>query len=195
MCTILLASLCFVLAGAQTRAQSEQTPPGANDQAMQEMMAKMMPGEQHKALHHMVGKWKTHQRMWMTPGAPPMESEGACEYESMFGGRFVQGRFQGTMTGQPFEGFSIDGYDNFKQRYFSFWIDSMGTGYYVAHGTRSADGKTFTHEGMMFDPMVGADTPTRATTVLVDDKTVVFTMYQTISGQEHKGLEITYTRM
>ena len=184
----------LLMAGSVAFAQPEQAPPGTDPAAMQEMMAKMMPGEQHQKLAEMAGTWKTQQKMWMNPDMPPMESEGTCVYTAILGGRYVQGSYRGIVMGQPFEGFSIDGYDNYKGEYFSLWLDSMGTGYYISHGRASADGKTLTHEGKMFDPMAGSESPTRSVTQFVDKNTVKMTMYQLAGGQETKMMEITYTR-
>ena len=44
------------------------------------------------------------------------------------GGRYVIGKFAGTMMGQPFEGMSTMGYDNAKKMFTSTWVDNMGTG-------------------------------------------------------------------
>jgi hypothetical protein len=121
-------------------------------------------------------------------------SEGTTEYTPMLGGRYLMGKFKGTMMGGPFEGFSLGGYDNAKKQYFSMWFDSMGTGYYVSHGTASADGKTITYHGSMYDASINGDVKTREVVTMIDKNKHVFEMYQTREGQESKVMEITYTR-
>jgi hypothetical protein len=69
----------------------------------------------------------------------------------------------------------------------------MGTGYYLTHGTASADGKTISHKGTMtLGPL---EMPTRAETVFVDEDTVTFTMWQSMGGPEMKSMEMTYKRV
>lgn len=160
--------------------------------AMEEMMMKLMtPGAPHAHLATMAGKWTTTQTMYME-GAP-QTSAGTYEGEVVLGGRYLLGRFKGSYMGQPFEGLSLDGFDNGKQEYFSLWLDTMGTGYYLTHGTASGDGKTVSHKGTMtMGPM---EIPSRSETVFVDQDTVMFTMWHSMGGSEMKAMEMTYKRV
>ena len=159
--------------------------------AMEAMMMQLMtPGAPHKDLARMEGKWTATITMFME-GA--QTSEGTYEGEMVLGGRYLMGRYKNTYMGQPYEGLSLDGYDNGKQQYFSMWLDSLGTGYYLAHGTASADGKVVNHQGTMtMGPM---EIPSRSETVYVDKDTVKFTMWQSMGGQESKAMEAVYKRV
>jgi len=187
---LLTAALaCAVIAFVPAvRAQEGQMDP----KAMEELMIKLMtPGEPHAHLAHMAGHWNITMTSYME-GPEPVTTSGTYEAESVLGGRYMLGRYHGTAMGQPFEGLSIDGFDNGKQQYFSIWLDSMGTGYYIAHGTASPDGKSFKHQGTMtFGPM---EIPSRSETVIVDNNTVKFTMWHTMEGQEVKAMDMTYAR-
>jgi len=185
---IAAALVLFALAGAvTTRAQDGQMDPKAMEQMMMQLAA---PGAAHQHLATMAGKWTTTQTTYME--GTPESSTGAYEGEVVLGGRYILGRFKGMMMGQPFEGMSIDGYDNGKQEYFSIWLDSMGTGFYLAQGNASADGRTLSHKGTMsMGPM---EIPSRSETVFVDKDTVQFTMWHTMGGQEMKAMEMTYKR-
>jgi hypothetical protein len=190
----ILLGACLTSAGALALAQSEKAPAGMDPAMMEQMMALMTPGEEHKVLQDMAGTWKTRLKMWMDPAAPPQESEGLCEYTSILGGRYVEGVYKGTMMGEAFEGRSIDGFDRNKKQYFSIWLDNMGTGYYLSHGSASADGKTLTHQGMMFEPMQNKDISIRSVTKVVDKNNVQLTMYSMDGEKEVKMMEIQYTR-
>lgn len=170
-------------------AQDGQMDP----KAMEEMAMKLMaPGAPHAQLAKMAGEWTAAISMYMD-GTTPSTSQGTIHYEVALGGRYLLGRYQMTFMGQPMEGLSIDGYDNFKQEYFSLWFDSMGTGFYEARGHASADGKTISHAGIMeMGPM---SIPARSETVFVNDDTVRFTMWQTMGGQENKSMEMEYKRV
>jgi hypothetical protein len=180
-------ALSLLAFAAPTFAQEGQMDP----KAMEEMMMKLMtPGTPHKDLARMEGKWTATITMFME-GA--QTSEGTYEGEMVLGGRYLMGRYKNTFNGQPYEGLSLDGYDNGKKQYFSMWLDSLGTGYYLAHGTASADGKVVSHQGTMsIGPM---EIPSRSETVYMDKDTVKFTMWQSMGGQESKAMEAVYKRV
>lgn len=175
-------------AGAQTGQDQGQMDPKAMEALMMQLMT---PGPAHKHLSDLAGKWTTTQTLYME--AAPQSSTGEAEYEMALGGRYLVGRYKSTYMGQPFEGMSIDGYDNGKQQYFSIWLDSMGTGYYIAHGTASPDGKVLKLSGtMVMGPM---EIPSRSESVMVDKDTMQFTMWHSMGGQEMKAMEMTYKRV
>lgn len=192
---ILLLSAAALLAASSAFAQAEKPAGGPDQAAMEQMMAMMQPGPEHQDLAKMVGKWKAHNKMWMDPSGPPMESEGASEYMAVMGGRYIHGSYKSVMMGMPFEGMSVDGYDRYKKQYFSLWFDNMGTGFLAMWGNPSADGKTMTLTGTMFDPEQGKDVAVRSVTKHIDDNTVLFEMYSMKGGKEVKAMEITYKRM
>ncbi len=200
------AIACLLLAGTtvlaqQAKMKTKEKPAaaqtgskGMDEKAMQAMMALGQPGPQHQILARMVGKWKAVNKMWMGPGEP-QESEGTMECTSMLGGRYFHGHYESQFMGQPFEGNSLDGYDNAQHRYFSLWIDNMSTACVRMDGTASPDGKTITYKGKMYDTSLGKEVPVRSVVRWVDDNTIKSEMYRTAGGKESKTMEITYTRM
>lgn len=189
--TMLLAALALA---ALTAALPALAQDGQMDEkAMQEMMMKLaVPGAPHQHLAEGAGKWTAEMTMYM-PGSEPATSKGTYEAEMVLGGRYLVGRYHSTFMGQPFEGMSVDGYDNAKQEFFSLWFDEMGTGYFLTTGHASEDGKTYTYTGSMdMGPM---KMPTRSVTTYPDKDTMHFVMYQTMGGQESKSMEVTYRRV
>ena len=186
MCAVLLATTAIAPA---TRAQDGQM----DSQAMEQLMMKLMtPGQPHALLGKMAGEWTTTVVSYME-GPEPTTSHGTFTSEPVLGGRYMLGRHSGTSMGMPFEGLSIDGYDNGKEEFFSIWLDNFGTGYYLAHGQLDADGRTLRLSGnMTFGPM---EIPSRSETVMVDEDTTVFTMWQSMGPQESKVMEMTYKRV
>lgn len=184
-----------LLVSAAVSAQPDKPAVGSDPSGMEQMMAMMQPGPEHQHFAKVVGKWKAVNKMWMDPSAPPMESIGTAEYMSVMDGRYLHGSYKATMMGMPFEGMSVDGYDRYKKQYFSLWFDNMGTGFIDMRGSRSADGKTMTLTGTMFNPELGKDSPVRSLTTWVDDNTIRYEMFETKAGKENKMMEITYTRM
>ena len=155
-----------------------------------------VPGEHHKHIAALAGKWKTEVKMWMDPTADPQVSQGTAEYQWIMGGRFLRQQFRGEAMGQPFEGEGLLGYDNFKKKYVSSWIDNMGTALYTGTGRCDESGKVFTMEGRMDDVMNGrANQKSRSVTRIVNKNKHTDEMYVTgADGKEFKMLEITYTR-
>ena len=165
---------------------------------MQKMMEVYMkvgtPGVPHKVLANLVGSWTTKTKAWMEPDKPPMEDTGTCEQKMLLDGRYLQQEYKGEMTGSPFTGINLIGYDNHTKKYVSTWIDSMSTGIYYFEGTASPDGKTITQKSNYDDPVRGP-TVWRSVTRIVDDNTLGYEMYLTSKGgKEEKMMEMTVTR-
>ncbi len=168
--------------------------PG-NAGEMEKMMTLMAPGPQHAALAAMTGHWKTEvTSYWMDPKNPAV-SVGTTDCAMDLGGRVLRSTHTSEMMGMPFEGRNIDGYDNAKGTYWSFWLDSMGTGYMLSTGSASADGKTITYTGTTFDPMMGKEMTYKLVTTIIDANKHTFDMYTMDGGAGTKVMAITYTRM
>ncbi len=169
---------------------------------MEMMMAMGKVNENHKLLAELVGNWSYVVKMWMAPGAPPIESKGTATRKAEMGDRYfiarATGKFpmpgpDGKMTDVDFEGMSIEGYDNAKQKFFSTWIDNMGTGILLAEGSYDAATKTFTYDGE-YAMAPGMKMKVREV-VRVTDKDHYAMEYFEVRGSENvKTMEIAYTR-
>lgn len=174
--------------------EKKKTPPTPEEmqKAWQEAST---PGAAHKVLNAYTGEWQVHTKMWMQPGAPPMESDGTAVAAWILGGRYVEMTVHSTMMGQPFEGRAITGYDNLKKAYTSFWVDNMGTGMTTSSGSASADGKTFTFEGKMDDVMTGEKDKTyKFIDQLVSKDEIHSEIHDVSLGANSKIMEMTYKR-
>ncbi len=174
-----------------------------DDAKMAEMMKKWeeyaTPGEHHKRLDALVGKWDYENHRWMEPGGEPQVSKGTCELKWVFDGRYLQQDCTGPAEGpdgKPFRGSGLYGYDNAKKQYFSTWIDNMGTGIMVGWGTCDAAGKVITYTGEYADPMTGDLHKKCRSTLKLDspDKFVYECYVAGPDGKEFKEMELTYTR-
>lgn len=181
-------TLAVVVGSVTAYAQEGQM----DSKSMEEMMMKLMtPGAPHQHLAEGAGKWTATLTMY-APGAEPTTSTGTLEAEMALGGRYLVSHFHSTYMGQPFEGMSIDGFDNGTQKFFNIWLDEMGTGYFLSEGTASADGKVYAYAGNMnIGPM---SIPTRSEYTYPDKDTIKFVMWQSMGGQEAKSMEAVYRR-
>lgn len=194
----LLVVVAALAIGADEKAKKSTAPAaGAMDEkAMMEAWAKFStPGAEHKQMAASVGTWDTSVKSWMDPGKPPMESKGTAENRLILGGRFLEQRFTGTMMDQPFEGLGYTGYDNYKKKYVTTWMDSMGTGILTGLGTGDPSGKTITFTGEMDDPMQGKTMPYKNMITVIDNDTQHFEMWcPGPDGKMAKMMEIHYMR-
>jgi hypothetical protein len=189
---------------ASPAAASAGGQPSAED--MQKMMQQMTElaklNENHKLLAELAGNWSYTVKMWMAPGAPPIETKGSAVRKSVMDGRYFAADFHGEMKmpgpdgkmkTMPFIGKSLEGYDNVKKKFVSTWSDNMGTGIMVSEGTYDPETKTFTYNSQM-EMMPGMKTNVREVIKVVDKDHHNFEWYENQGGQEVKTMEINYTR-
>ncbi len=147
------------------------------------------PGEPHKKLAPMAGKWATTTTMWMAPGQPPTEAKGTAEAKWILGGRYLEMVHHSSMMGQPFEGRSLDGYDNQTQRYVNTWVDTMSTGPMITYGKVEGNGLTYT--GEYIDPMTNQKMSSRSVLSWIDKDTFKYEAFMAgPDGKEFKGMEV-----
>lgn len=161
---------------------------------MQEMMKKMQahatPGEQHKLLSRMVGIWKTEMRVM--GGAA---TEGSAEFQWIMGDRYVQQTFKGNMMGQPYEGMGLFGYDNYKKKFTSMWIDSLSTTMNYGEGLLDQSGKIISFYGTMDEYLTGEhDKPVKYVLDLSKDDEINFEIHDLAIGRNSMVVSIKFTR-
>lgn len=196
--------LAAVASGAGLAAAEEKKPanpsqaadaaPPSDDKAMMDAWMRVAtPGDGHKWLEPMVGKWDAKVTMWMAPGAPAQESTGTSENSWVLGGRFVEQRYQGNFMGQPFTGLGYTGYDNYKKKYVSTWMDTMGTTIMVSQG--EAAGTSLTMDSTIDDIATGKATAVKSVMKIVTPDQHVMEMWgPDPAGKQFKTMEIQYTR-
>ena len=166
----------------------------SQDDNMKKWMDYATPGDQQKSMAKCSGDWKTHEKFWMAPGGEAMESDGTCSAEMILGGRYLVMKHKGTMMGMPFEGMSIDGYDNSTKMYNSVWVDNMGTGIMFMTGKWNEEKKIIEYTGKMSDPINGGMSDIRSTLKMNDDGSSYTEMFGTDKGKEFKWMEMTMKR-
>lgn len=194
--------------------EKEGVPPSMDAEkmkAMQEYMKLASPGENHKHLEPIIGKWDTVWKMWMGgPGSEPSESNGTMENTWVLGGRYVLSEAKSELEFPnpadpsktmkiPFEGMGLLGYDNFRNMYTGTWCDSMGTQLLTYKGTRNPKTGVFVYYGEMDEPYLPGIGPVvgryvRYVTRIINKDKHIFEMYDVHAGEDYKVFEIVYTR-
>lgn len=196
---VLILALTLTLS---TESMSQEKKKVAKKMPSQEEMMKrwqesMTPGAPHKRFEESVGTWDAEVKMWMNgPTGDPMISKGTSKNKLVLGGRYLQQDFTGEMMGQQFTGIGLTGYDNFKRKYVSFWIDNMSTAMSTMDGALDKDGKSLTMRGTMDEPATGEkNKKVKYVTRFIDNDTQVFETYDVTSfGDKKPIMEITYKR-
>jgi hypothetical protein len=155
----------------------------------------MTPGQLHQMLASHAGKWETETTYWMTPDAEPQTSVGESFNKMIIGGRYLQSNPTGITWGNPYEGMSIEGYDNATREFTNIWIDNLGTGTSIAKGTFDEETMTINYSGEMVDPMTKEKIKYREIISFGDENSHVLNMYFEFEGKEFKGMEIIFTKV
>ena len=167
----------------------------SQDDNMKKWMDYMTPGDMQKMLSKGVGTWNMKTSWWMAPGAEPMLSEATAVSEMILGGRYLQSKVSGSMMGMPFDGISIEGYDNAAKLFVNTWIDNMGTGMMNMTGTWDETAKQIKYTGKMVDPISGTWVDVRQVVTYNADGSVKMEMYGPApDGTEFKTMEIITTK-
>jgi hypothetical protein len=167
---------------------------GEQSPEMQAWMEYMTPGPMHEMMAKTVGDWNVITKYWMDPAGEPMETEGKATVEMILGGRYMKSTHTGTMMGMPFEGISLQGYDNATGEFTSIWIDNMGTGFSISKGNYDEVTNSINFEGSMLDPITKEDMSFRQVVKTIDDNHFMFEMFMNYKGQEFKSMVVDYTK-
>jgi hypothetical protein len=174
---------------------AQQDNKAAGQQDREAWMKLTLPGEPHKRLGALAGKWNQVVRVRTAPDAPWVESKGTAEYKPTLGGRFLMEEVKCSVMGQPFEWVGIYGYDNHRKKYTAVWMDSFGTD--TEHGEGQADpaGKVFTFFGEHNDPRTGNKAKFKWVITSEGKDKMRVEMYEiNAAGKEFKNLEIIATQ-
>jgi hypothetical protein len=168
---------------------------------MQNMMECGTPGPVHAEMAKMVGTWKCDSQMWMMPGGPAEASTGTMTYKSIFGGRALQGDFEGSykMGDQTvsMQGMELTGYDNWTGKSWSFWMGDSCTSPWFAQGNHDSAAKSCAMEGTTpnFYGTKGSTVKTRSLMTMTSDTTAKFEMWTAgPDGKEFKHMEMMMTK-
>lgn len=200
--------LCFVSCKKEVKTETEavkvtdsvkteepiaETPLDSATQ-MKLWTAYATPGNAHKMMADETGTWTCDMTFWEEPNGKPSKATSTANVKMIYGGRYQETDYVGTMMGQPFEGKATLAYNNASKEFTTTFIDNMGTGMMVATGKYDEATKKVELKGEMVSPLNGKKTPYREVYTFVDANTRKMEMYDTKNGTEYKSMEITMTR-
>jgi hypothetical protein len=202
-----LAALLGLAAAALLPGASPREQPGGGpdekekqERLVREALEKNKPTEHHKKLNALAGSWQTQWKVWSAPGKPAGDpTKGTATFKWTMDGRFLRGTLDGEMLGQKFESEILIGYNPFRKRYESTWVNSFETalssytGQWAQEGDKPA---TLTLTGKADDHFTGrTDVTYRAVfTFEGKDRVVEEVFGPDAAGKEFKAAEVIYTR-
>ena len=200
--------VCGFVLGAGTALVSTEIlsagEPDFDDARMKLYQKYALPGPFHDKMEFFEGEWDVTTKIWMEgPDAPPALSTATVSHKFMFGDRFLQTTMRGTINLEingevmaiPTEAIGYLGYDNFKEKYVSVWIDSYNTGIHYAEGNVDETGKIFTYFATMDVWEENArDRPYKMVDRIVDDNTIVSEVHDLIVQGETRIFEMVSKR-
>ena len=152
------------------------------------------PGPMHKWLASFTGTWEADVISYMDPTKPDT-SKLIQTYSMILNGLYQEAKLTGSMMGMPFEGRSINGFDNAKKKFQTTWMDSFSSGFTYMNGDYDSSSKTMNLKGTQSNPSTGKDMGIREIMKIIDNDTYTLTMYgDAPGGKEIKFMEGTFKR-
>ena len=170
--------------------KKQQLPP-----EVEAMLALAAPGEEHKILQRLVGKWNVVTKSWMGPGATPVEGKASSSTRLVLGGRFAQQDYRGSFMGIKFQGLGLTGYDKQKKKYVNVWLDSGSTMIAPSEGAINDEGNAVTFHSKFPDPQSGQTTRMKIVMRFESADRYVMDFFRLgEGGKEHQQMQLAYTR-
>jgi hypothetical protein len=145
------------------------------------------PQKEHEFLKQFEGTWESTNSFRMGADQEWMESKSK-DVSRMIGGFWLLTESKGEFApGMSFEGSGSTGYDPYKKKYVSTWIDNMNPTLSVGEGAMDAAGKVMTTTIQGTDCATGKPCTMRMTQEFKDKDTLHWSMYMT--GKDGKEFE------
>ncbi|HYG62844.1 MAG TPA: DUF1579 family protein [Thermoanaerobaculia bacterium] len=180
-------------AAAQKTAKEAEQPQTSPE------YAKLLPGENHKPLHPLVGKWEATLRGW-GHGSPPPEFtfQQTLDTRWVMRNNWLQTDFttKFPQVPEPFRGIVYRGYNAATENYVAILLSDGDVRETVSKGTWDPAKKTFVFIGPEKDPVTQDTFQRKEIYTLLDADSFKYQLiYVYQDGSESRAAEGTFTRV
>jgi hypothetical protein len=195
---LIICTVAFLISCTENQSSKKDKNPVTTEITLTETEADpteyFIPGPMHKWLASFTGTWEADVISYMNPTKPDT-SKLTQTYSMILNGLYQEAKLTGTMMGMPFEGRSINAYDNAKKKFQTTWIDNFSSGFTYMTGDYDSTSKTMTLKGTQTNPSNGKDMNIREVMKMTDNDTYTLIMYGGGTGEnEIKYMEGTFKR-
>lgn len=98
--------------------------------------------------------------------------------------------------GMPFQGMGLYGYDNYKKKFTSTWVDSISTTKNDSEGLIDRTGKVINFYGTMDEYLTGEhDKPVKYVLNMIDADQLEFEIHDLAIGADSLVVKVVYNRV
>ncbi|MFN0207290.1 MAG: DUF1579 domain-containing protein [Planctomycetota bacterium] len=151
------------------------------------------PGPEHQWFARHTGIWDAKITTSLFPGAPPVEWKGEVQISVICNGLWELLDFKGEMSGHPFIGHGVTGFDFMNQHFVQVWVDSMSPAMLQLTGRLNAEKNCLTMFAEVDTP--GGRVKMKQTTRETSAHELIFTIDMPgPGGAEHTMMRAVYAR-
>lgn len=174
---LVLALAIVAVAALPAQSEDDEMPPQGPpmDPAAQERIKEMTtPGPEHEAMSYFLGTWDLAITLTMPgPDGKPMNQpmgKATATIDWAIDDRWLGQRIEGNLMGQPYEAFSLHGYENHRKCFVTTVVSNWDTSMSIFRGVKvDPEGKVFTEYGTIYEYLDGTyDKPVKSVTRKVD---------------------------
>ena len=154
------------------------------------------PGENHKKLAPLVGRWEVASKFWIEPGKNYQSSKATVNRRWALGKRFVQEIFEDRSADAPYAGIGYYGFDRITNEFTSTWLDTASTGVYQSTGRLVNGGSALEFSANTTCPTTKEPLKLRSRIKFLSDNEHHFEMFESrADGLETLVMEGRYIRV
>jgi Protein of unknown function (DUF1579) len=152
------ALVLALLSGPAFAAGAAAAAPPAAAAGLPASVRLALPGEQHRWMEALVGRWNVDMKVWFAPGQPPLRStELRAERRWTLGGRYLREELDGRFAGNAASRVATLSYNYLDDRWELSTVDTFEPGQMWYAGAQRGSPQRFEMRGESTEAGMGAE--------------------------------------